>query len=141
VLPRERDAVLGGRELLLDLEHVGVRLEVRVGLGQREELAQDAGEEVLRGRHLRRALLGILGRGDGGVARLDHRLERLALVLHVSLRRFDEVRNQVVTTLELDVDLRPGLLGDILEAYEAVIESDEPDRDDDQNDQRDPPTG
>ena len=62
-------------------------------------------------------------------------------MLHVSLRRFDEVGDQVVTTLELDVDLRPSLLGEVLEAYEAVEESDEPDRDDGQNDQRDPPTG
>jgi hypothetical protein len=62
-------------------------------------------------------------------------------VLHVPLRRFDEVGDQVVTPLELDVDLRPGLLGDVLEAYDAVLESDEPDRDDDQNDQRYPPTG
>src|SRR5262245_866537 len=43
-LARERDLVLGAGELLLDREHVLVRFQVRIRLGQREEPAENAGE-------------------------------------------------------------------------------------------------
>jgi hypothetical protein len=44
-------------------------------------------------------------RGDGLLAGLDDGFERFAFVGGVALDRFDEVWNQVVTALELHVDL------------------------------------
>src|SRR5258708_15476105 len=43
-LAREGDLVLGAGELLLQREHVLVRLQVRVGLGEREHAAEHTGE-------------------------------------------------------------------------------------------------
>ncbi len=51
---------------------------------------------------------GSLG-GHRGVARLDHRLERAALVAGVALDRLDQVGNEVVALLELHVDVGAGL--------------------------------
>ena len=62
---RRGDLVLDVGDLGLQLLEVLVGLEVRIGLGQREQLAQRAGQHVLGRRLLRRAL-----RGDRGVARL-----------------------------------------------------------------------
>src|SRR6185369_4409739 len=45
-LARERHLVLGAGELLLQREHVLVRLQVRVGLGEREEAAERAAERA-----------------------------------------------------------------------------------------------
>src|SRR6476619_824026 len=53
VLARERDLVLGRRQLLLELEDVLVRLEVRVVLDHREQRAKRAGQRVLGCRLLR----------------------------------------------------------------------------------------
>src|SRR5690606_13643283 len=48
VLAGERDAVLGGGQLLRQLHHVLVGLQVGVGLGQREQPPQGLGQHVLR---------------------------------------------------------------------------------------------
>ena len=49
VLARERDLVLGRRQLLLELEDVLVGLELGVVLDDREQRAQRAGQRVLGG--------------------------------------------------------------------------------------------
>jgi hypothetical protein len=59
-----------------------------------------------------------LGGGGGDVARLDHGLERRALVLQVALGGLDEIGDEVVAALELHIDLGEGVL-------EAVAEADE----------------
>jgi hypothetical protein len=72
----------------------------------------------------------VRGSPSGGagslVARLDDRLEGLALVLEVPLGRLDEVGDEVVAALELDVDLRPALADVLPQADEAVKVGDEP---------------
>ena len=57
----------------------------------------------------------------GGVARGDHGLERLALMLHVLARHVDEVGDQVVAALELHVDLREGVGDLVAAAHQAVV--------------------
>ena len=71
-LPRVRDAVLGGGELLLQRQEVLVRLQVGVRLGEREQRLQRAGEHVLG---LRLLLGPALLRLDRGVARRDDTFE------------------------------------------------------------------
>ena len=47
-LAREGDLVLGRAQFLADLHHVLVGLQIRVGLGQREQAAERAGEDTFR---------------------------------------------------------------------------------------------
>ena len=85
-------------------EEILVGLQVGIGLGEGEELAERAGQHVLRLR-LRRGAAG----GDRGVPRLDDRLERAALMGGVALHGLDEVRDEVVALLQLHRDVGPGL--------------------------------
>ena len=132
MLACEADLVLRAGELFLKLHEVLVRLQVRVALREREQLAQRAGEHVLG--------LGLIvyARGvDRLLTGLDDRLERLPLVGGVALDRVHEVGDQVVATLELDVDVRPGLLGGDLLALDAVVDADDEQRHDDHHGKND----
>ena len=128
MLARERDLVLGRGQLLLQLEHVLVGLELGVVLDDREQRAQRAGQRVLGGGLLGRAL-GTGGHGGGaGVGDVG---QDLLLEAHVALDRVHEVRDQVVTALELDLDLGERLVDAQALLDQAVVD---PDRDDDQDD-------
>src|SRR5262245_35164376 len=136
VPPRVSDRVLDLAQRPLQRGEALDGAQLRIGLGQREQALERAGERALRLR-LRAWPLG----GHGAVARADHGLQRGALVPGVALHRLDEVRNQVVAAFELNVDVRPRVLGLNLEANEAVV-----DRDHHQDDQRErsadyPPDG
>ena len=137
VLAAEADLVLGRRQLLLELHDVLVRLQVGVVLDQREELAQGAGQEVL-------GLCGLAGVGgtgllgvDGGAASLDDLRQGLLLEVHVALHRIDEVRDQVVASLELDADLVPRLVDHVPQPDQAVVGEDQEQDDDRDRDQQD----
>ena len=115
-LAGEADFVLGRGELLGELHHVLVGFEIGVLLGDDHEAGERAaeagfgGEEALHGV----AIGGIGGDGGGGgggdVTGFDDGFERAALVLHVALGGFDEIRDKVVAALELDVDLGEGVI-------------------------------
>ena len=108
-LPRERDAVLGGAELLLQLADVAGRLELRIALHRHQQPGQGARQRVLRLADLfdrfrtRRVDL------DRLIARLDHRFECRALEVHRAFDGVDEIGNQIVAALELHVDLFEGV--------------------------------
>src|SRR6185295_11514081 len=146
-LARERHLVLGAAELLLDREHVLVRLEVGIRLGEREQAAEHAGERALglaEARHRRR--VSRLAAGDGRcsyrlISRLDHRFERLALVLQVALRRLHQVGDQVVAALELHVDLRERVLVPVAQRDQPVVDADRPDCESDDDAEYDPAAG
>ena len=55
----------------------------------------------------------VAGSGDG--------FECFALVLHVGLRGFNEVRDKVVAAFELDIDLREGVFEAVPQSYEMVV--------------------
>src|SRR5439155_19032111 len=61
----------------------------------------------------------------GGGARFGHLLKDRRLVRRISLDGLDEVRDEVVTPLELDVDVSPGLLHALTQRDEAVVGRDE----------------
>ena len=111
------DATFGGGQFLLQRQEVLVGLEVGVRLAEREHLAERAGEHVV-GLGL---CLGGVGRGDRRVAGLDHGFEGAALVGGVALDGLDEVRDEVESALELDVDLRPGVVDLVAAADQAVV--------------------
>src|SRR2546425_6815420 len=79
--------------------------------------------------------------GITSVPRRDHRFERPALVLDVALRRFHEIRDQVVAALQLDVDLRKGVLEAVALRNQPVVDRDQPHdgRDDDADDNPESP--
>src|ERR1700676_510759 len=74
--------------------------ELRIGFGKREQAFQSAGKHVLRLRLVTGA-----GRSHGAIARVDNRFKRTLLVSRVAFDRFHEVRNQVVATLELHINV------------------------------------
>ena len=82
-----------------------------------------------------------LGGGDGGVARLVDRLQRAALVGGVALHRLDQVGHEIVALLELDGDVRPGLIDRLAQADEAVVDDDREERDHDDDAKDDPAAG
>src|SRR5438552_12873019 len=120
VAARVLDRLLQLAERPLELDEVRVRLEVRIRLGERHELAEGARERVLRLRARLRRL-----RGDRGAARTGHGLERGPLVGGVALHRLDEVRHEVGAPLELDVDVRPRLVGPHAQPDEPVVAGDD----------------
>src|SRR5690606_31932754 len=129
-LPRVGDPPLGAGQLLRQLGEVLVRLQVRVRLRQREQRLERPGDLVL-GLGL---VVGRLRR-HAGVAGLDHRVERLALVGGVALDGLDQVGDEVVAARQLDVDLGPGVLDAVPQRDQAVVADDDVQRE--QNDEGD----
>src|SRR5580765_3896131 len=132
VAARVLDRVLDLPEARLELREALRGAELRVRFREREHLAERARELALR-LGLRRGT----GRAHGLVARLDHGLERAALVAGVSLHGLHQVRDEVVAPLQLDVDVGPRIVGLDAEAHEAVVDDDDPDddgRDDEEDD-------
>ena len=120
--------VFGGGKLFLQGEEVLGRLEFRVTLDVDHESAQRAGKGGF----------GLAGFGGavgihGGGAGFGDGLERAAFVGHVALDGFDEVGNQVVAALELHVDLRPGVVDEVAQVDETVVDGDEPEDEGDEN--------
>src|SRR6185437_7391068 len=135
---RRRDLVLDIGELRLQLLEVRVRLQVRIALGQGEYLAQRAGELVLGGALRGRSLP---GRRHRGVARLDDGFEGAAFVRRIAFHGLDQVRDQVVSLLELHVDVGERLIDALAHRDEAVVARDHDDREDDDDGKDDPAGG
>ena len=115
-LPRERHAIFGGGQLLGELHHGLVGLQIGIGFLQREQMAQRLGQGILAAAQLlhRRRIAGIglrIGQpADRRIARLHHRLERAALMREITLGGLDQIRYQVVPAGQLHVDLRKSVL-------------------------------
>src|SRR5699024_8766947 len=77
-----------------------------------------------------------VGQGGGAVAQRRDLLQRVALVGGETADGLDEVGDEVVATVQLDVDLAPGLLDEVAALDEAVVRADAPD-DGDQSDDND----
>jgi hypothetical protein len=80
-------------------------------------------------------------RGDGGVARLDHRFQRAALVAGIALHRLDQVGNEVVALFRLHVDVGEGLVDPLPHGNEPVIDHDDPQHEQDDHTDDDPGGG
>ena len=74
-----------------------------------------------------------LGRGQSihrRTARSGDRLQGIGFVLHVALGGLDQVRDQVVATLQLHVDLRERILVAVARGDETIVDADQPQTDD-----------
>ena len=67
-------------------------------------------------------------------ARLDHGIERLALMRRIALHGLDQIGNEVVPLLELDVDIGEGLAHTLTHRDEAVVNRDRPENEADNHD-------
>ena len=110
---------------VFDLVERGLKLreilrgaKLRIGFREREELAQGAGQHALGLPFGRGAL-----RGHGLIARGGDGLEGAAFVRGISLDRFDQVGDQVVAALELNVNIRPGVVTLHAQPNESVVEN------------------
>ena len=130
--PGGLQAILGVRELTLQLQEVLVRLQVRVVLHHDHQLSEGGHQRSL-GRSLLRG--GPCGAGSHRTGARDV-LEHLLLMGGVTLHRLDEVRDQVVPSAEFSVDVRPCVLDQGLLRNEPVVRDDGADRNDhDQHEQ------
>ena len=59
-------------------------------------------------------------------------MHRGLLIGHVSADRLQEIGDEVVTAVEFDVDLAPGLLDEVAQTHEAVVGDDHPEDDDEE---------
>src|SRR5215467_7897103 len=123
VAARALDGLLELRERALQIAKALIRLQIGIRLGEREELAERAGQLVLGLRARLRRL-----RGHGRAARADDLVERVALVRGVASHGLDEVGHEIGAPLELHVDVRPRFLGALPQPDELVVRQD--DRDD-----------
>ena len=111
-----------------------IRLQLGVVLDDGKERAEGSGEGVLG--------LGLFGwplraGGDRIGAGVRDIGEDLLLELHVALDRVHEVRDEVVATLELDLDLGEGFVDPEPPLNEAVVDPDHEDDDQDDDDDED----
>src|SRR5712692_3148524 len=116
VAPRVLDGVFDLGQCVLELREAFHRAKLRVSLSQGKQLPQRAGEHTLR-LALGRGALGT----HGAVARVDNRIERALFVRGVALDGFHDVGNQVVASLELHVNVGPGIVALHLQAHQAVV--------------------
>src|SRR6266542_529284 len=131
--PGEGDLVLGRGEVLGEVLELLDRLQLWVVLRDGEQRAQRAAQLVLGLRSLLRRRGGT--RGDGARAGLGHFVENAALVRRVALHGLDEVGDQVVPSLQLDVDVGPGFAHALAQRDEPVVRRDEDEREHDEDDE------
>lgn len=129
-LPGERHLVFGRGELFLELHHVLVCFQVRIGFGEGKESAKGRSQRPLGLAEFpdRRGVggirLGCIEARDCGVAGPHDGVERFPLVFHVPFDRFDEIGNEIVSPRQLYVDLRKGIFDAIPEIDQAVVNAD-----------------
>ncbi len=119
---RGLDLVLGIREFALQFEEISICFQVRIILRQSKYRLQCRREHVL----CLGLSLGITAslRLHRCVARLSHLGQCPLFVLRVALHRLDKIRNQVITALELHIDIAPSLVYTILETDQTVVHAD-----------------
>src|SRR5437016_2673908 len=107
--------------------------KLRIGLGQSEQALQGAREQILS--------LGLIdgpGCGHGAIASVDDGFESAFFMPGITLHCFDEIGNQVITTLELHVDVGPSVVHLNLKAHQAVVHPDQERNDQNQTNQQYP---
>jgi len=130
-LPRKGDLVLRRGEFLLESHHILVGLEVGISFGNHHKAAESPREAGFRaGERLHRLWIArvcrrLLPRALCDIPRLGDGFECLALVFEVPFRGLDEVRDEIVSTLELYVDLGKRIFVAVTQSHETIVLPDE----------------
>src|SRR5690625_1095776 len=111
------DLVLHTREFILQRTEVLVGAQLRVGFGHGEETTE-------RPAHLVGSLCRFSDRTGihHCLSRTVDGVEYLTLVRRITLHRLDDVGNEVVSTLQLHIDLTPRVFIAVLEGDDAVVD-------------------
>ena len=118
------DLVFRVGEFVLEFQEVRVGFQIRIGFRQSKDGLERARERIFCNGFVMRACGGHGGGAGGG----DF-LERSRFMRGIALDRGDQVWDQVVAALQLNVDVRPSLVGLVFERNKAVIRGDEPNGD------------
>src|SRR5580693_6676116 len=108
-------------------------LQLRVILGHGEQALQRAGKLVLRGSLVRRR-----SRLHGLGTKLSDILKRAFFVGSVTLNCLHQIWDEVMTALELHIDVRPRRIAADTQLHQAVVHPNQCKSDDHQNAQNDP---
>ena len=108
--------------------------QLRVCLGDREHTLQRAAERIFFARATRR---GARARLNGPATRGDQRLERTALVTGMTFDDGDDIGNEIVTALQLDVDVGPGVVAQLPQPNQSIEGEHRPRQDHDPDTERD----
>src|SRR3989344_5020022 len=108
-------------EFALKFNEIRIRFEVGVRLGNRKQRLERSRQHILGLRVLSYRL-----RAHRFRARFGHFLQSTRFMLRVAFYRLDEIGAEVVSSLELYIDVRPCLLGPVGEPHKAVVCDDGP---------------
>src|SRR5579885_442069 len=122
-LAREGDAVFRRGKLFLEQLHAFDRAKLRILFGDRDEFRERAAQCGFRVRAVGNRSI---RRSDSLRASLSDRFKGRTLVGHVALGGSDKVRNQVVATLKLDVNVGPGIADANAQDHQRIEHRDEP---------------
>src|SRR6266404_4918675 len=113
------DSLLQFGYAILQRQKILVGLELRISFRHHKKRSQSARQQEVCLSLLRNA-----GRVHRSRASLGHRLQRLPLVVHVTLDADHQVGNLVVALLEQNVNIGPGAANFVLQAYQSVVHDD-----------------
>ena len=128
-LARECHLVFGTRQFLLQLHHVLIRLQIRISFREGKKTSERAAKEALgRTEFLYRIGVGRVRFGSleiryGSITGTDDGVECFAFMLHVAFDGFDEIRDQVVTPGQLDIDLRESVFDAIAKIDQTIVDA------------------
>ena len=117
VAARILEVVLDIGQRLLEAGKARRCAQLRVCLGDREHTLQRAAERIFFARASRRGARAHL---HGAATRGDQRLERAALVTGMAFDDGDDIGNKIVTALQLDVDVGPGVVAQLPQPNQSI---------------------
>ena len=133
---RRGNFIFGIGEFLLQMQEVAGGLQSRIIFRHRKQTLECVGQHVFG--------LGMFGRGLGGEGRgagLRDIGKHFFFMRCVGFHRLDDVWNQIITPLELHLDIRPRFIYAVSASHECVVCYDEPQREEDDDRQNDPKNG
>ncbi len=133
VAARILDRVFELRQRVLELRERFDGAQLWIGFSESKQVFQRAGQDPFRF-----TLCGGPLRGHGAATRVDDRFKRAFLMRRVTLHRLNDIGNQVVTPLELDVNVSPSVFTLHLQPYQPVVNADDEDEQHRNNDERYP---
>jgi len=123
VKPASRlNPILRGDQFVLELEKTAVRLQIRVAFRQRKEPI----DLLHQGRFIPALFFDAVVFFIGLVPCLDDGVERGPFVSGITFDRLDQIRNQIVPSLQLGIDVGPRFPAVIPQPHQSIERADQP---------------